>query len=100
MKQFMRSLKGIAFDLYINLASESINSYGQMESEFLNRFCSARRVVSITELTNTRKWNNESVIDYNNHWRALSVECKDRLSEASAVKMCAQEMHWNILYAL
>ena len=71
-----------------------------MEQEFLNRFYSTQRVISLTELTNTRQWKEEPVLDYVNHWRSLSLECKDRLSEASAVEVCAQGMEWDILYAL
>jgi len=60
----VQSLKGAAFDWYIDLASESIVNY----------------------------------------WRALSLKCKDWLSESSAVsstvEMCAQVMNWDILYAL
>ena len=71
-----------------------------MESEFLNCFYSTHYVVSITELTNSRQCNNEPVIDYINHWRALSLKCKDHLSESSAVEMYGQGMDWDILYAL
>ena len=59
-----------------------------MEQEFLNRFYSTQRVVSMTELTNTKQWNDEPVFDYINCWRTLSLECKDWLFEASAVEMC------------
>jgi len=52
------------------------------------------------ELTNTKQWKDEPVLDYINRWRALSLECKDRLSEASAVEMCTQGMHWDLLYVL
>jgi len=46
VKQLVRSLKGIAFDSlkgitfdwYTDPALESIDSWGQMEQEFLNRF--------------------------------------------------------------
>ena len=71
-----------------------------MESEFLNHFYNTHRVVSITELANTRQWNYEPVIDYINRWRTLSLKCKDHLSESSAVEMCARGMDWDILYAL
>jgi len=54
----------------------------------------------MTELTNTKQWKDEPVLDYINRWRALSLECKDRLSEASAVEMCTQGMHWDLLYVL
>jgi len=61
-----------------------------MENDFLNCFYSRRRIVSITELTNTRQWANELVIDYISHWNALSLKFKDHFSEYSAVWMCAQ----------
>ncbi|KAA0051503.1 retrotransposon gag protein [Cucumis melo var. makuwa] len=41
-----------------------------------------------------------AVIDYINQWRALSLDCKDRLTELSAVEMCTQGMHWRLLYIL
>jgi len=92
VKQFVRSLKGLEFDLYIDLASASIDSWGQMKNEFLNHVYSTRRVVSISELTNTKQGDEEPVIDYINRWRALSLKCKDRLPESSAVEMCVQGM--------
>ena len=52
------------------------------------------------ELTNTKQWKNESIVDYINCWCSLSLDCKDRLSEVSAVEMCIQGMHWSLLYIL
>ena len=57
-------------------------------------------MVSISELTNTRQRDEEPVIDYINRWHALSLKCNDHLPESSVVEMCAQEIEWNILYAL
>ncbi|KAM1876483.1 hypothetical protein ACFX14_043909 [Malus domestica] len=54
VKQFMRSLKGNAFDWYTDLKPESINSWDQLEKEFLNRFYSTRHTVSMLELTSTK----------------------------------------------
>ena len=71
-----------------------------MEHEFLNRFYSTRRIVSMMELTNTEQWKDEPVVDYINRWRSLSLDCKDRLSEVLAVEMCIQGMHWGLLYIL
>ena len=34
VKQFVRSLKGIAFDWYTDLSHQSIDSWDQMEEEF------------------------------------------------------------------
>ena len=91
---------GLAFSWYAGLASTSIDSWGQMKNVFLNRFYSLRCILSISELTNTKQWNGEPVIDYINRWRALSLKYRDHLSESSIVDMCAQGMNRDIPYAL
>ncbi|PIN21577.1 hypothetical protein CDL12_05717 [Handroanthus impetiginosus] len=75
VKQFVRSLKGNAFDC-------------------------TRRAVSMIELTNSHQWKDEPTVYYINRWRNLSLNCKDRLSEASTIKMCIQGMHWGLRYIL
>ncbi|KAM1439737.1 hypothetical protein ACFX14_013134 [Malus domestica] len=55
-KQFVRSMKGNAFEWYTDLEPESINSWEQLEREFLNRFYSTCRTVSMLELTSTKQW--------------------------------------------
>ncbi|KAH6831489.1 hypothetical protein C2S53_010419 [Perilla frutescens var. hirtella] len=75
VKKFVRSLKRNAFDC-------------------------TRRTVSMVELTSSRQWKEEPVIDYINRWRNLCLNCKDRLSEASAIEMCIQGMHWGLQYFL
>ena len=52
------------------------------------------------ELTNTKQWENELVVDYINRWHSLSFDCNDRLSKIFAVEMCIQGMHWGLLYIL
>ncbi|KAM1661180.1 hypothetical protein ACFX2K_004086 [Malus domestica] len=99
-KQFVRSLKGNAFEWYTDLEPESINSWEQLEREFLNRFYSTRRTVSMLELTSTKQWKDEPVMDYINRWRNLSLDCKDRLSEISSIEMCIQGMQWGLQYIL
>ena len=81
VKQFVHSIRGNAFDWYIELTPESIDSWDQMEREFLNCFYSTRRIVSMMELTNTKQWKDELIVDYINRWRSLSLNCKDRSSE-------------------
>jgi len=71
-----------------------------MEQEFLNRFYSTQCTVSMTELTNTKQWKDKPVLNYINRWHSLSLECQHRLSETSAVEMCAQDMKWDLLYIL
>jgi len=100
VKQFVRTLKDIAFDWYTDLLPESIDSWDQTEQEFLDRFYSTEHTVSMTKLTNTEQWKDEPILDYINRWRSLSLECKDRLSETSTVEMCAQGMKWDLLYVI
>jgi len=85
-------LRGIAFDWYTDLEPESIDSWGQIAKEFLNRFYSTQHTVSMIELTSNKQWKDEPVLDYINRWRALSLECNNWLSEASVVAMCNQGM--------
>ncbi|KAL0434116.1 UNVERIFIED_CONTAM: hypothetical protein Slati_2745900 [Sesamum latifolium] len=92
VKQFVRSLKGNVFYWYTDLEAGSIDGWEQLEQEFFNRFYSNRRTVSMVELTNSRQWKEESVIDYINRWRNLSLNWKDQLSEASAIEMCIQAL--------
>ncbi|XP_027150582.1 uncharacterized protein LOC113750841 [Coffea eugenioides] len=100
VKQFVRSLKGNTFDWYTDFIPGSIDSWEQLEQEFLNRFYSTRRTVSMLELTNIRQWKDEPVVNYIDRWRSLSLNCKDRLSEPSAIEMCIREMHWILSYIL
>ena len=71
-----------------------------MEREFLNHFYSTRRTVSLIELTNSKQWKEEPVIDYIQWWRNFSLNCKDQLSELFAIEMCIQGMNWAISYIL
>ncbi|KAL0413002.1 UNVERIFIED_CONTAM: hypothetical protein Sradi_1501900 [Sesamum radiatum] len=99
VKQFVRSLKGNAFDWYTDLEAGSIDGWEQLEQEFLNRFYSTRRTVSMVELTKSRQWKEEPVIDYINRWRNLSLNCKDRLSEASAIDVHSRNALGSSLYS-
>ena len=100
VNQFVWSLKGNAFDWYIDLKPSSIDSWDQLEWEFLNHFYSTRHSVSMLELTNSKQWKEELVIGYIQQWRNLSLNYNDQLSEASAIEMCIQGMHWGLSYIL
>ncbi|KAM1024998.1 hypothetical protein ACFX2C_038216 [Malus domestica] len=52
------------------------------------------------ELTSMKQWREEPVMDYINRWRNLSLDCKDRLSEISSIKMCIQGMQWGLQYII
>ncbi|KAB2595807.1 hypothetical protein D8674_031257 [Pyrus ussuriensis x Pyrus communis] len=96
----LRMSTGIVFNWYMDLESESINSWEQLEREFLNHFYNARRNVSMLKLTNTKQWKDELVIDYINRWRTLNLNCKDIFLETSSIDMCVQGMQWGLHYIL
>ena len=76
------------FFWYTDLAPGSIDSWNQMEREFLNRFYSTQCIVSMMELTNSKQWKEKLVINYIQRWRNLCLNYKDKLFEASAIEMC------------
>ena len=54
----------------------------------------------MVELTNSKQWKEEPIIDYIQRWRNLILNCNDQLSEASDIEMCIQGMHWGLSYIL
>ncbi|KAG9458163.1 hypothetical protein H6P81_002671 [Aristolochia fimbriata] len=102
VKQFGRSLKGNAFDWFIELPAESIDSWEQLESEFLSRFYSTKRTVTLVELTNLKQRQGEKVIEYINCWRNLSLNYKEStsLSTQTSIDMCIRGMNWTLVYFL
>ncbi|KAM2595762.1 hypothetical protein TB2_040272 [Malus domestica] len=90
VKQFVRSLKGNTFDWYTNLDPESVNSWDQMEGEFLNRFYTIRCIVNMMKLTYTKQWKDELVVNY---WHSLSLDYKDKLSEIFTIEICVHGMY-------
>ncbi|KAA0026105.1 ty3-gypsy retrotransposon protein [Cucumis melo var. makuwa] len=65
--QTVRSkLERNAFEWYTDLEQEVIDSWEQLEKEFLNRFYSTRR--------NTKQQKGKPVIDYINRWRAIRIK--------------------------
>ncbi|KAK4394362.1 hypothetical protein Sango_1907000 [Sesamum angolense] len=78
VKQFVRSLKGNAFDWYTDLEAGSIDGWEQLEQEFLNPFYNTRLTVSLIELTNSCQWKEEPVIDYiNRSFEELATRAHD-----------------------
>ena len=55
VKQFIRTLRGNAFDWYTDLKPKSIDSWEQLKRDFLNHFYITQRIVSIIELTATKQ---------------------------------------------
>ncbi|KAL0401866.1 UNVERIFIED_CONTAM: hypothetical protein Slati_4216500 [Sesamum latifolium] len=90
----------VAFDWYIDLEANSINSWDDLQNKFFSYFYSARRAVSMIEFGNQHQEKDEPVLEYINNWRNLSLNCKDTLPEISAVELCIQGMYWKLCYIL
>ncbi|KAM2715061.1 hypothetical protein EV2_044721 [Malus domestica] len=54
VKQFVCLLKGNVFDWHADLEPESINSWDQLEREFLNHFYSTCCTISMLDLTSMK----------------------------------------------
>ena len=52
------------------------------------------------KLTKARQGEDELVVDFINHWRSLSLNCKDCLGEPFSIEMCIQGMNWDLHYIL
>ncbi|GKU92218.1 hypothetical protein SLEP1_g5977 [Rubroshorea leprosula] len=100
VKQFVRSLEDAAFEWYIDLPARSVDSWNQLEREFLTRFYSTKGTVSLPELANTKQKKDESVTGFIERWRNLILNCREKISEISSIDMCVQGMHWGLLYNL
>ncbi|KAL0378495.1 UNVERIFIED_CONTAM: hypothetical protein Sradi_3155000 [Sesamum radiatum] len=67
VKQFVLSLKDAAFDWYIDLEANSIDSWDDLQNKFFSRFYGVRRTVSMIEIANQHQGKDEPVLDYINN---------------------------------
>ncbi|KAK9929105.1 hypothetical protein M0R45_026213 [Rubus argutus] len=67
VRQFVQSLKGSAFT------------------------CSKKKVL-IIDLADTKQKTTEGANDFITRWRSLNLQCPEKLSEQSAVQMCANNL--------
>jgi len=72
---FIGILKGVAFDWFWSLPSGSVNSWIDLETRFLSRFCEDDTEVTMDKLLSTVQKKGESVHDYIERFRNLSLMC-------------------------
>ncbi|GKU96286.1 hypothetical protein SLEP1_g9534 [Rubroshorea leprosula] len=89
VKQFVRSLEDAAFEWYTDFPAGSVDSWDQLEREFLTRFYSTKRTISLPELANTKQKKDESVTDFIERWRHgnfLPTDAHDKKESRKDVK--------------
>ena len=72
---FIGTLKGVAFDWFRSLPPGSINSWIDLETRFLSRFYEDDPEVTMDKLLSTVQSKGESVHDYIERFRNLSLMC-------------------------
>lgn len=95
VKQFVQKLKRNVFYQYIDLYHDFIDTWERLKKEFLNHFYRTRQTISMIKLTSTMQRNDKHLLDYINHCRKLTLECKDYFSIISDVEIRIQDIRWN-----
>ena len=72
---FIGTLKGVAFDWFRSLPPGSVNSWIDLKTRFLSRFYEDNTEVTMDKLLSTIQKKGESVRDYTERFRNLSLMC-------------------------
>ena len=87
LRQFPRSLTGPAFEWYCSLENGSIKTWDDMAHAFRAKFAVMADKISIADLANTKPKERESILDYINRWRNLSIKLDRHISQKEAVEL-------------
>ena len=91
-----KDVEPVVIIIVITLELGIIESQEQLKREFLNHFYNTCRVVSMIELTSSRQWKDEPMIDYIHRWMNLSLNYKEQLFESASIDICIQWMKWDL----
>jgi len=75
VRLFIGTLKGVAFDWFRSLPPGSINSWIDLETQFLSHFYEDDTEVTMDKLLSTVQRKEESVLGYIERFRNLSLMC-------------------------
>jgi Retrotransposon gag protein len=78
---------GTAFQWYYSLENNSIRTWDEMADSFRARFVMVFDKINITDLASTKPKIEESMTDFINRWRNLSIKCDRTLTEDEAVNL-------------
>lgn len=93
VKQFIHSLKGIAFAWYIEITKETIDGWDQLEHDFLTYFYSTHQTVNLLELAGIKQRKVKLMLEYIKRLRNLFLSYKEKVSGTSYIDIYFQGMH-------
>jgi len=85
---FIGTLKGVSFDWFRSLIPGFINSWIDLETRFLSRFYEDDTEVTMDKLIFTMQRKGESVCDYIERFRNLSLMCPAGMSLPMLLQTC------------
>ena len=85
---FIGTLKGITFDWFRSQPSGSINSWVNLETQFLSRFYKDDTKVTMDKLLSTVQKGGEYVREYIERFRKLSLMCPTGMSLPMLLQTC------------
>ena len=85
---FIGILKGVAFDWFRSLLPGSVNSWIDLETRFLSHFYEDDTEVTMDKLLSTVQKKGESVRDYIERFRNLSLMCPAGMPLPMLLQMC------------
>jgi Retrotransposon gag protein len=78
---------GTAFQWYYSLENNSIRIWDEMADSFRMRFVMMSDKINIADMSSTKPNKGESMTDFINRWRNLSIKCDHTLTEDETVNL-------------
>ena len=85
---FICTLKGVTFDWFRSLPSDSINSSVDLETQFLSQFYEDNTEVTMDKLLSTVQKRGESVWEFTERFRNLSLLCPTGMPLSILLQTC------------
>jgi len=93
VKLFIGTLKGVAFDWLRSLPNGSINSWVDLETQFLSQFYEDDTEVTMDQLLSTVQIGRESVREYIKRFYNLSLMCLAGMPLPMLLQTCRHNFH-------
>ncbi|CAL9020684.1 unnamed protein product [Prunus brigantina] len=94
LRLFVHSLAGAAFSWFINLPSNSVRDWSDMEGIFHEHFYQTNREITVAELARMSQAADESPRDYLQRFKTCRKWCRTNLPEREFVKMAEEGLEF------